>query len=153
MDVLRTLLKLPQRFAGSGLNHAGERFAGALTLQPLVNQTALILHYTATLADGRRVHTEATLLGKNIEGKLCLWPVMEELPFVLPHAVISALPQGAGAFEVTFASGPREAMGEFREEITIALRPGGSLTYAHSWGLPNGIFEERSSCEMLPSET
>ena len=153
MDVLHALLTLPQRFSGSGLNHEGETFAGVLTLQPLVNANALMLHYTATVADGRRVHTEATLLGRNTDGKLCLWPVMEELPFVLPHAEISGLPQRPDAFEARFASGPREALGEFREEITIVLGLGGSLTYAHSWGLPNGSFEERSSCEMLPSET
>ena len=153
MNVLHTLLNLPPRFSGHGLNHEGERFAGVLTLQPLVNATALMLHYTATLADGRQVHTEATLLGKNTEGKLCLWPVMEELPFVLPHSLIFASPQGPDGFEARFASGPREALGQFREEITIALGAGGTLTYAHSWGLPNGSFEERSSCEMLPSET
>lgn len=153
MNVLHALLQLPARFSGHGLNHEGETFAGVLTLVPLVNATALMLHYTATVAGGRRVHTEATLLGTNTEGKLCLWPVMEELPFILPHAMIAASPKGADGFEARFASGPREALGQFREEITIALGPGRALTYAHSWGLPNGSFEDRSSCEMHPGDT
>ena len=31
----------------------------------------------------------------------------------------------------------------------MTLGHDGKLTYAHSWGLPHGGFEDRSSCEMI----
>jgi hypothetical protein len=151
MDILQALIALPQSFAGRGINHEGEAFTGALAIRPLVGGRAILLNYTATLADGRRVHAEATLLGRNAEGKLCLWPVMEELPAVIPHVEIAAASSSAHVAAATFASGPREAAHVFREEIAIRLGHDGRLTYAHSWGLPHGSFEARSSCEMLPS--
>jgi hypothetical protein len=153
MDILQALMALPQSFAGPGINHEGEAFTGALAIQPLVGGRAVLLDYTATLADGRRAHTEATLLGRNADGKLCLWPVMGELPVVIPHVEIAAASPGSHVAAATFASGPREAVDAFREEIAIRLGHDGKLTYAHSWGLPQGDFAARSSCEMLPSGT
>jgi len=108
-----------------------------------------MLHYTAVREDGVQVHAESTLLGRTSEGGLCLWPVMEELPMVLPHVALpelTALPQGAvGA---VFATGPREAKDQFREEITLIFLPSGGLRYAHAWGLGGSEFGERSVCEM-----
>lgn len=150
MDILQALLSLPPSFRGPGVNHEGESFTGTLALQPLVGGAAVMLHYSAALPDGRIVHTEATLLGRSTEGKLCLWPVMAELPAVLPHFEIDLALPGDHLAAATFASGPREAAGMFREEITICLGHDGRLAYAHSWGLPQGSFAERSSCVMLP---
>jgi hypothetical protein len=152
MDILRALQSLPRAFVGRGLNHEGEAFTGALTVQTLVGGRAVMLNYTATLLDGREAHVEATLLGRNAEGRLCLWPVMQELSVVIPHVEISACSSESHVAEATFASGPREAVAVFREEITIRLGRDGKLTYAHSWGLPHEPFEERSSCEMLASD-
>lgn len=149
MDILQSLLALPRSFAGRGVNHEGETFDGALALQPLVGGAALMLNYTATLLDGRVAHSEATLLGRNTDGRLCLWPVMQELPVVIPHVEIPVSPSGAGRAAAAFSSGPRDVVDAFREEITITLSHDGKLTYAHSWGLPQGTFEERSRCEMI----
>jgi len=149
MDILQALLTQPRAFGGRGVNHEGETFDGVLTLQPLVGGAAIMLNYTATLPDGRLIHAEATLLGRNPEGRLCLWPVMQELPAVIPHVEIPTPSSGVHRAAATFSSGPREAIDAFREEIRIALGYDGKLTYAHSWGLPHGTFEERSSCEMI----
>lgn len=148
LDLLTSLAANAGRYVGCGINHEGERFTGSLDVQPLIGGTAVMLHYTAVREDGVQVHTESTLLGRTMEGKLCLWPVMQELPMILPHVALqepAALPEGTvGA---VFASGPREARHQFREEITLILLPGGGLRYAHAWGLAGGEFGERSSCE------
>nr|WP_295778149.1 hypothetical protein [Rhodoferax sp.] len=149
MNLLKALLAQAPVFVGNGSNHEGESFAGRLEMQALVNGSALVLHYTATRADGRHLHKEATLLAAAQDGALCLWPVMEELPFVLPHrAIDSTHDEEDGTLAVLFASGPRDAMNTFREEITISLNPGGELRIAHSRGMPGGAFVERSHCTL-----
>jgi hypothetical protein len=90
MNLLKALLSQAPTFVGNGSNHEGEHFVGRLELQPLVNDSALVLHYTATRSDGKPLHQEATLLAVAPDGALCLWPVMEELPFVLPHRAIDS---------------------------------------------------------------
>jgi hypothetical protein len=78
---------------------------------------------------------------------------MEELPFVLAHPAIERAAEISGALQtVTFASGPRGATSEFREELTISVHPDGVLVYAHAWGLPGGEFGERSSSELRRRE-
>jgi hypothetical protein len=149
MNLLVALLAQARTFSGKGINHEGEGFQGYLELQPLVNASAVMLHYSATRSDGKHLHQEATLLAAGPDGALCLWPVMEELPFVLAHrAIDSSLDEDDGTLAVVFASGPRDAAHGFREEITIALRPGGELRITHSWGMPGGAFAERSSCTL-----
>ncbi len=149
MNLLAALLAQASSFSGHGTNHEGEHFAGRLELVPLVNASALMLHYTATRTDGKHLHQEATLLAATPDGALCLWPVMEELPFVLPHrAIDSSLDEEDGTLAVVFSSGPRDMAHMFREEITVALKPGGELRITHSWGMPGGAFAARSSCTL-----
>ena len=140
-------------YVGSGENHEGESFVGRLKVEPLVGGSAAMLHYTATSPNGRHLHREATLLATSHNGELCLWPVMEELPVVLPHPQTrrTLLPDGGVA--VVFASGPREATETFREEITLEVKSSGEVVYAHSWGMPGGAFAERSSCALVAAET
>ena len=148
MNLLSALLESPTRFAGFGKNHEGETFQGVLTVQRLVGDRALMLHYTA-MVDGRgEVHTESTLLASAAPGKLGLWPVMSELPFVLPHLESSTTSDGSYRLRTVFASGPRNDRTQFREEISVALHHDGRLTYAHAWGMPGGSFDDRSLCEM-----
>lgn len=152
MNLLKALLAQSTTFAGTGTNHEGEQFVGRMEIQALVNANALMLHYTATRMDGKHLHREATLLAAGADGALCLWPVMEELPFVLPHrAIDSTHDEDDGAVGVVFASGPRDDANTFREEITIALKPGGELRIAHSWGMPGGAFSAQSQCTMRTS--
>jgi hypothetical protein len=149
MNLLTILLSNSRGFVGQGVNHEGEAFRGVLEVQPLVNNSALMLHYTATRTDGMHLHKEAMLLASDTEGKLCLWPVMEELPFVLPHIEVSNTRDSDGTLVVVFSSGPRQDVEAFREEITIEIGPTGGLRYAHSWGMPGGEFAQRSSCDMV----
>jgi hypothetical protein len=118
-------------------------------VQPLVGGAAAMLHYTATRDDGTRVHAESTLLARASDGSLCLWPVMDELPYVLPHTLVSAASDdAAGEIVHVFATGARGDTAVFREEITVRLVRGGRLLYAHAWGLPGGEFADRSHCEL-----
>lgn len=155
MDLIQALSRGPQQWRGLGRNHEDEEFTGRLELQPLVEERGLLLRYRALrLPDGRLVHEEATLLARDGEGALCLWPVMGELPGIWCHRIVlpagrqDAAPDTQGRWEVCFATGPREARDGFREEIRLVLSPGGGLHYAHAWGLPGGDFADRSACTM-----
>ena len=148
MSLVERLSSLAPVFRGVGLNHEQEEFAAEMRIETLVNGSAVLLRYKATLLDGSVAHEECTLLGAGPDGNLCLWPVMSELPTVLPHMHQAATGAGAGRF--TFASVLRGDLSCFREEITIELGEDGSLTYSHAWGMPGEAIAPRSSVCMLP---
>jgi len=155
MDLIQALSRGPQQWRGLGRNHEDEEFTGRLELQPLVEERGVLLRYRALrLPDGRLVHEEATLLARDSEGQLCLWPVMSELPGIWCHRIVlpagrhDAAPDTQGRWEVCFTTGPSEASAQFREQIRLVLDPAGELHYAHAWGLPGGVFAERSACAM-----
>ena len=152
MNILDVLASGPNAFRGEGMNHENESFIGALRVQSLEGGRAVMLSYLATLETGTVVHSESTLLGAGPDGKLCLWPVMPELPVVLPHTQVMTKAESGKYTLAVFGSGSREDSAEFREEISIRVNSDGSLVYAHAWGLPGGSFEDRSSCSMVPSE-
>jgi hypothetical protein len=151
MNVLGILTSGQKAFRGEGINHENEPFVGELDVQALEGGRAALLEYVATLKNGEVAHSESALLGVGPDGNLCLWPVMSELPVVLPHQEKVSHSEPGAFTEAVFASGAREDSTTFREEITIRVNSDGSLLYAHAWGLPGGSFEERSSCSMVPS--
>ena len=148
--MLSALARGPARWCGSGVNEEREPFEGRLEVLVLEAGRAVLLRYTATLADGTVVHTESTLLGTGPDGRLCLWPVMAELPGVLAHTELFTRSDEGGQLTTVFASGPRDEASVFREEITLQWTADGSLVYAHAWGLPGGDFGARSSCSLRP---
>lgn len=148
MNLLAALLSSPPHFTGLGRNHEGETFRGDLRIQHLAGGRGVLLHYTADVEGRGTVHAESTLLALGPGGRLCLWPVMTELPVVLPHTEQASTPGPDHSVHAVFSSGPRDDRAAFREEITIAVHRDGRVTYAHAWGLPGGDFEDRSSCEL-----
>jgi hypothetical protein len=154
MALIDRLLALRGPLHGGGINHEGEAFTATLAIDPLVGGRAAMLHYAALGPDGTPVHTEATLLALAPDGTPCLWPVMDELPVVLPHPQVARddTHDADGTLRAVFASGPRAARDTFREEITITLHADGTLTYAHAWGLPGEDFDDRSSARLTPPE-
>ena len=151
MNLLGVLTSGPTAFRGEGMNHENESFIGDLNVQSLEGGRAAQIRYTATLLTGNVVHSESTLLGTGPDGKLCLWPVMSEIPVVLPHAEVMNTTESGKYVLVVFGSGARDDSAIFREEISIQINSDGSLVYSHAWGLPGGNFEDRSSCRMVPS--
>jgi hypothetical protein len=150
MSLLQALCAGSPLWRGIGVNHEDERFVGELRIEPLLDGRAAMLRYRATLEDGSIAHEECTLLATAGDGTACLWPVMSELPVVLPHVERRDVDAPAGAVQGVFASGPRDDATAFREEITIALEATGTLRYAHAWGLPGEDFGDRSACRMAP---
>jgi hypothetical protein len=151
MNILTSLASGPTAFRGEGVNEENEVFVGELTIQMLEGGRAALLSYIATLSTGKVVHTESSLLGTGPTGRLCLWPVMSEIPVILPHTEITTEIGPIGEVKTIFGSGPRSESASFREEITIQINSDRSLIYSHAWGLPGGDFEDRSSCHMAPS--
>lgn len=150
--LIPTLLAGASTWRGRGINHEGEDFVGELRIEPLPGRCAVLLRYTATLVTGTLAHAEVTLLGPGPDGRATLWPVMSELPVVLPHVAVDAAEGADPGGAVVFESGPRDAVDTFREAISIHLAADGTLTYAHAWGLPGGEFDDRSWCRMTASE-
>lgn len=149
MTLIDRLLALPGPLHGEGINHENEAFTATLQIVPLLDGRAAMLHYAALGPGGVPVHAEATLLALSASGAPCLWPVMEELPVVLPHAQVASDDTG-GDLRTVFASGPPDARDTFREAITITLHADGTLTYAHAWGLPGQDFGDRSAARLRP---
>ena len=152
MNILDALTGGSTAFRGEGVNEENQPFIGELKVQVLEGGRAALLSYAATLHAGTVVHTESTLLVTGPNGKLCLWPVMSEIPVVLPHTEVMTDINPENSLVAIFGSGPRGDLTSFREEITIRVNADASLVYAHAWGLPGGSFEDRSSCRMVPSE-
>ena len=151
MNLLASLVSGPASFRGNGFNEENEAFTGELRIQVLEGGRAALLSYVATLSTGKVVHTESSLLGTDQTGRLCLWPVMSEIPVILPHQELTAEAGPRGEVKAVFSSGSRNEASSFREEITVQINSDQSLIYAHAWGLPGGSFEDRSSCRMVPS--
>ena len=151
MNLIKALAARTSLFEGRGHSHDGEGFVGRLKVETLVDSKPLLFRYVATGDKGDVFHTEATLLGVAPDGNLCLWPAMDELPFVLPHPLVSCVAAHAGSLLAVFASGSRDAVDQFREEITVELKGNVELVYTHAWGMPGGAFEARSSCTLFAS--
>lgn len=151
MNFIEALSSQPRAFEGRGRNHEGQIFVGRLEIEALVGGKALLLRYVAKGEQGEVFHTEATLLAVGQDGNLCLWAVMEELPFLLPHPQVSCTEEQAGSLAAVFASGSREDSEHFREEIAVELKANSELIYSHAWGMPGGSFEARSSCVLFPA--
>lgn len=153
MDLLRSLAARAGLLTGAGLNHENEAFVGKMTVASILGGRAVTLHYTATGADGQvLLHEEFTLLARADDQRLCLWPVMQELATVMPHLETPGVTRSTAdaPARAVFATGPRDAVDGFREEIGIECLPGGGIRYSHAWGMPGGAFEARSSCELQP---
>jgi hypothetical protein len=151
MNLLSSLVSGPNLFHGEGVNEENEAFVGELRIQVLEGGRAALLSYVATLSTGKIVHIESSLLGIGPTGRLCLWPVMFEIPVILPHQELTTEAGPRGGVKAVFGSGPRDEAASFREEITVQINADRSLVYAHAWGLPGGAFEDRSLCHMVPS--
>ena len=148
MNLLTTLAARAGVFTGRGVNHENEAFTARLTITPVMAGRALTLHYVASGIDGQHLHEEFTLLALAGDQRLCLWPVMDEFPFVMPHFETGAVQAPGADLRGVFATGPRDAADQFREEIGIECLADGGLRYSHAWGLPGGAFDARSSCEL-----
>ncbi|MBC8058730.1 MAG: hypothetical protein H7Y61_19340 [Rhizobiales bacterium] len=152
MSLLTTLTDRAGALRGEGVNHEGEAFVGQLQVVAVMGGRAVTLHYSATGLDGRLLHEEFALLAVADDQRLCLWPVMTELPFVMPHSAIGAGDAPPGETREVFATGARDAVQGFREEITIECGADGAIVYAHAWGMPGGEFAARSRCELFPQK-
>ena len=150
MTLIQGLVALRSPLVGTGTNHEGEQFVGRMEITGLVSGKAVMISYTATGTDGGHLHAESTLIGESLNGVLCLWPVMEELPFVLPHPEAGRTNTEDGV-RFVFSSGPRDNADVFREEISIELRKDGAVGYSHAWGMPGEAFDERSYCHLTQS--
>jgi hypothetical protein len=145
MTDISCLTDLPKSWVGAGSNHDNEAFTATLEIEHLVGRKAVKIDYVATRIDGIHLHRETGLLSSDHTGKLCLWPVMEELPFVLPHRAAQFHQEGSH-WSITFATGDEGKSVSFQEEIVIFKTKDGKLGYEHRWGMPGRAFGPKSTC-------
>lgn len=145
MTDISLFASLPTSWVGAGTNHENEAFTASLNIESLVDGKAVKIDYVATGVDGKHLHRETGLLSSDHTGKLCLWPVMEELPFVLPHRA-TRIHQDGDSWSVTFSTGDEGKSVSFQEEIVIFKTKDGKLSYEHRWGMPGREFGPKSTC-------
>ena len=149
MTHLALFLNLPANWSGVGVNHENEAFTARLTIEVLVGGKAAKLDYIATRNDGKHLHCESGLISMDQNGTICLWPVMEELPFLIPHRAADVRVD-SDAWSVTFATGEEGIAVSFQEEIVIFKDSAGNLGYEHRWGMPGRKFGPKSACTFTP---
>jgi hypothetical protein len=136
---------LPKSWIGAGTNHENEAFTATLEIEHLIGRKAVKIDYVATRIDGKHLHRETGVLSSDHTGQLCLWPVMEELPFVLPHRANQVFQEGDD-WSITFSTGEEGKSVSFQEEIVIRRTKDGKLGYEHGWGMPGRAFGPKSMC-------
>ncbi|MGV3525850.1 MAG: hypothetical protein ACO1RX_16625 [Candidatus Sericytochromatia bacterium] len=132
-------------YSGRGSNHSGEAFAGTLVLEPVLAGQGFQLRYLATGRDGSLLHAEHSLLAPDANGLWCLWNFNTNSPGLLCHRLVNWQPERGLA---EFVLGDLNDPTQFREQITLRLENGGSLSYTYAWGQPGGDFAERSGLTL-----
>jgi hypothetical protein len=139
-DCIAFLAKLRGRWEGSGVNHEGQDYTGQLILDPQINPLAILLHFTATGADGTVFHRETSMLGVQPDGSTAAYSISNNIPGMASFQVTQPTTQS-----VALTLGNLEDPGSFRELITFRLEPGEALFHGYSWAMPGEPMQERSS--------
>jgi hypothetical protein len=147
-ELMELLTGYAGSYRGEGLNHEEQSFEGELEVRAVVGGRGATLSYSATGPTGVIYHAEHSLIGLDEQGSLALWPVMVQLPAVLPHQLVSSSEGASGRRTLVFRHGDPAQEEVFRQELTLDLWPNGDVSYRHAWGLPLGIYKERSSARM-----
>lgn len=145
MEPITALAACAGRYAGRGVNHDDQPFAGALSLEPVVGGKGLALGFTATGDDGTVYHTEHSVIGPDVGGGLGLWTLTNNAPGMLHLALRRDGAEVDGCPRtLVFGVGDPADAGAFREEIALDLYADGRLGYRFAWGMPGGDFAPRS---------
>ena len=68
----------------------------------------------------------------------------------MPHRALADQAAAVDGLALDFISGPRDADGRFREEISTDCRADGAISWAQACGMAGGPFKARSSCVHGP---
>ena len=147
-DALTRLCARAGRYEGQGLNHRKQTFQATLNLTVIAKRRGITVDYRAQAEDSTLFHQEHTIIGLDSENNLCLWPIMSQLPHVLPHPLRRDRETDDGLRSIVFGCGETNDDTTFRQELTFDLWPGGDLGYRHAWGVPGHRFKTRSSCRL-----
>jgi len=131
-------------YQGRGTNHEGQEFQGTLSLALLLNGAGVAIQFKATGNDGTVFHEEHTVIAPNLRGDICLYNLNTNMPGLVEHTLSRYETTTEGVEVGVFAFGQRADKQAFREEITVELRPSGSIAYKYAWGMPSGDFADRS---------
>ena len=147
MNLLAHLLSFSNPLVGKGKTHTGQTVHGRLKIQSLVNGRAALLDYKLTTDGGEHFYSEAALLGLDKWERPCLWPVMVDFALTLAHEHLET-----EIYEhdwiVTFSTGSREDVHEFRQEIEICGTSEREIKLTHGWGMRGTSFRSQFSCNL-----
>lgn len=134
------------RFEGTGINHEQQAFTGRLELAAVEHGDAVRLRYEATGDDGTVFHAEETRISRDGD-ELSLGTTSTNHEGLQRFALRRAGPVEDGT-ALVFGFGARDDTTAYRSEITITVHEAGDVTYAHAWGLPGSVFDDRSAARM-----
>lgn len=135
-------------YVGDGINHEGQPFVGRLQIENLLDGRGFHVKFTATGRDGEAYHREESTIAPSSQGVLTLWNFNTNTPGVVPHELGKSDKRSGSQLTLIFGFGQPSDKSTFREEVTLEIWDGNSLSYTYSWGLPGGEFQERSSVRM-----
>lgn len=129
------------------MNHDGDPFCGRLDVGPAAGGAGAWLRFDASGDDGTLYHEEHTLIAPDARGALALWSLNSNTRALTALALRRGELRGGEPW-VVFGLGDPANRSELREELSVGLHADGSITYAYAWGMPGGVFADRSGVRM-----
>lgn len=152
-DILQSLSKITGTYEGEGINHEGQTFIGAFSLQSVLNGRGFEIHFSATGKDGTVYHEEQSTIAPNIQEKLVLWNLNTNMPGLVAHELRSSNPRNGAQNSYVFGFNQVADTNSFREEVALDIWPNHEISYTYSWGMPGGEFKERSGVRTRRTAT
>lgn len=134
-------------YRGEGLNHEGEKFQGAFSLNYHQVLKSFHIRFHATGISGEVFHSEESTIAPSLMKKWTLWNLNSNAPGLIAHELVEET-ETAEYTVFKFTYGDPQNTNMFRETITLTVFRDGHIHYLYSWGLPTGDFKERSGAHM-----
>lgn len=146
--ILSQLNDMVGTYVGEGINHENQPFTGHLELKSVLGGRGFQLKFTATGKNGMSFHQEESTIAPSIQEKLTLWNFNTNTPGLVPHELRTSDTKPNSMASLVFGFNKPEDKNTFREEVALDIWDKVTLSYAYSWGLPGGDFQERSGVKM-----
>lgn len=134
-------------YRGQGINHEGEKFDGIFELTEIAEGTGYQIKFQAKSLDEKKTfHTEVSILSATKAGGVSLFNLNSNTPFMCEHKMVAHEIKD-NTLQFKFRFGNIEDKHSFREEIYIEAKDH-EIFYQYSWGLPEGVFADRSKVKL-----
>jgi hypothetical protein len=130
-------------YQGQGVNHEGQDFDAAFTINPPRNTHAVVTHYRAAALAGELFHEDHMFVGLGPAGTWQAVSASNNIPGLQYFAVAIA-----GA-QLTLTHGDLSDLASFREVITLKLQASGEIHHQFAWAMPGQTLRTQSECLLV----